>query len=536
MAKHPNKHSSPARRPAKKEQKGGRISLPFLPLPLIFFLLVWLWAAWWMGDVGRVARERSFFTTDTTLMHFLLQQSAGWLWLVGRAMLTLFRWPWLGGLVVAVLLTLVSLGTGYCLRLPNRWRWVQFLPAAAWMGWVAWCGMELYYQHESGRALGILALATVVVLALGLVVLMVTHRPLPSIVRHPKDETHEQNLLQLVVIIMVMALPVVTTSLRHPYLRPVTRMEVQMLGQDWQGMAETARQNADLSYRPLAAYYAIALARTNRLSDDLFQIRLDYDTLYVHNRSDKGDNGTSYYQTDCNYHSGLLRVAEHNAMELLTMDGPSLYALKHLARLAILHSDYSLARKYLDIIALEPFESNFVQKYAAMLPPDPTVELVAADTEFASILECEPISDCFESQFQQPAFLGYFAVVLEGRSMKVLQQSLMANLYSKRMPDFLMRCQPLVGQPLPQSIAEGLLTQMHKEPQIANAFPSLQMEAQRYGMFLQSVQPYMKDRPAYAHQLFKDYQGYYPYYYFFGNLKATRKREDTKSASNAGVN
>ena len=45
----------------------------------------------------------------------------------------------------------------------------------------------------------------------------------------------------------------------------------------------------------------------------------------------------------------------------------------------------------------------------------------------------------------------------------------------------------------------------------------------------------MNDREGNARKLFEQYKGYYPYYYFFGNLKATRK-SDTKASSSAGVN
>lgn len=508
-----------------------------LPIPLIFFILTWVWASWWMGDVGRIARERSFFATDSTLMQFLWQQEFGSLWILGRALLTLFRWPLLGGGVVATMLALGSWMLGYCLRLRPRWRWIQYLPAAAWMTWVAWSGFELYYQHESGRPLGTLLLGFVVVAIDGFIISTFSRKPLPEIVRPPKDETQRQNLAQLALVIVLTAVPVATTSLRHPYLRPVTRMEVQMLSQDWQAMAETARSNATLSYRPIAAYYAIALARTGRLTDDLFQIRLDYDSLYLRGRSNTPDNGTNYYLADCNYHAGLLRAAEHNTMEMLTMDGPSLYTLKHLTRLAILHSDFNLARKYLDIISQMPFESAFVEKYEPMTAPTAAAaQLRESDPEFASIKTCEPVADCFESQFQEPTFLGYFAVLTAGRSLQALYQSLMANLYSKRMNDFLMRCQPLVGQVLPQSIGEGLITQSQKNPQILQAFPSLQMDAQRYRLFLQTVSPYIKDRAGNAQKLFQDYRGYYPYYYFFGNLKATRKSTAKDSPSKAGVN
>ena len=169
-------------------------------------------------------------------------------------------------------------------------------------------------------------------------------------------------------------------------------------------------------------------------------------------------------------------------------------------------------------------------------PTAAAAQLRESDPEFASIKMCEPVADCFESQFQEPTFLGYFAVLTAGRSLQALYQSLMANLYSKRMNDFLMRCQPLIGQVLPQSIGEGLITQSQKNPQILQAIPSLQMDAQRYRLFLQTVSPYIKDRAGNAQKLFQDYRGYYPYYYFFGNLKATRKSTAKDSPSKAGVN
>ena len=57
-----------------------------------------------MGDVFRMAREYSFVAPDSVLMHGLWQQSFGSLWIVGRILLTLYRWPLVGGLLVALLL------------------------------------------------------------------------------------------------------------------------------------------------------------------------------------------------------------------------------------------------------------------------------------------------------------------------------------------------------------------------------------------------------------------------------------------------
>ena len=511
-----------------------------------FFLLVWLWASWWMGDVFRMAREYSFYATDDTLMHGLWQQSFGLLWVIGRALLTLYRWPFVGGLLVALLLTASIELTSYCLRLrpDSRLRAVAYVPAVAWMSWIAWRGLNLYYQQEPGIALGTLFLG-IVVLALDAFIIWTFKRRVKnegvksekSISPKPSQGLHAiigNPYFSLFILSLFTLSPFFITHLRHPYLRPVTKMEVQMLNEDWKGMVETAHDNAKLSYRPIAAYYAIALVQTGQLAENLFDIRLDYDSLYVKGWSGDADVGTTYYLADCNFHAGLFRAATHTAMEQLTMNGPSLHNLKLLTRLALLDHDWALARKYLTIIDRTPFESDFVERYGAMVGDSAAV---AADPVFARVRLTEPVADSFESFYQSPIFLGYTAVLTAGRSMQALQQSLMANLYSKRMPDFLMRCEALVGTTPPRTIAEGLVTQTIKNPAILQAFPQLQMNVQVFRGFVQNVQPYMKDRSRGGIELFDQYRGYYPYYYFFGNLKATRKRDDKEhGGSKAGVN
>lgn len=312
------------------------------------------------------------------------------------------------------------------------------------------------------------------------------------------------------------------------------RMQVQLMQEDWNGMVATAHANEALSYRPLAANYAIALVHTGHLTDALFDIRLDYDTLYTHSFDGTADIGTGLYLTDCDYHAGLFRTATHHAMEHLTMHGPTLFSLKHLTRLALLDYDWPLARKYLYILRQTFFEGTFVERYEPMVEHP---ELVEADPVFRQLRLTEPVADSFESQYQEPAFLGYAATLMAGRSREALMQSLMACLYSKRMPDFLMRCEPLVGTTPPRTVAEGLVTQVIKNPEILQAFPQLQMNVQVYQNFIRNNAEALKDRPANARRLFDEYKGYYPYYYFFGNLKATRKKDDKEHAgSNAGVN
>jgi hypothetical protein len=104
------------------------------------------------------------------------------------------------------------------------------------------------------------------------------------------------------------------------------------------------------------------------------------------------------------------------------------------------------------------------------------------------------------------------------------------------MPDFLARCEMFIGTTPPRSIAEGLVTQSFKNPAVLQAFPQLQLDAQRYQNFIKNVQPYIKDRERGGEELFEQYRGYYPYYYLFENLRATRKNTEKTDTQKAGVN
>ena len=57
--------------PASAPAKHGR----WLPAALpVFFVLTWLWAAWYYGSVFHISREYSFWSADVRLMEFILSQ------------------------------------------------------------------------------------------------------------------------------------------------------------------------------------------------------------------------------------------------------------------------------------------------------------------------------------------------------------------------------------------------------------------------------------------------------------------------------
>ena len=213
----------------------------FLPF-LLFFLLTWLWASWWMGDSFRVAREYSFFTFYKPLLHGLWQQPFGHLWIVGRALLTLYRWPLVGGLMVALLLACGTWLVAYCLRLrpDSRWRPLSYLPAVAWMTWVAWMGLDLYYHSEPGCALGVLFIGFLV-LAIDAFVIWTFKGKSRRLSPCPPYEGGSGHLSgKDVLLLFLLVIPFALTAFRHPYQRPFMRMQVQLLNEDWEGIVETA--------------------------------------------------------------------------------------------------------------------------------------------------------------------------------------------------------------------------------------------------------------------------------------------------------
>lgn len=515
------KQIKPQAVPAAPRQR-RRVCVPVLP---VFVLAVWAWAAWWMGDVLHVAREYSFWAPEATLMRFEDGVAWGWLWRVGRMLLTTYKWPLMGGLVVAALLGAGTWLTAFVLGLRGRWRGLAYIPAGVYMSLVAYLGFDIFFETETGRLLGLPAAVVVVLAVLALIKKLIW--------RKPTQEATPSPIFGFGGAAMALLVPVLISHYLRPEVRVVTTMQAALERQDWLAMQERARQDDELSYRQIAAYWAISLVKQGNLLDNLFDIRLDYDEPYLHSFSGQDDHALNYYQADCDLHAGLVETCIHHAMERLTMCGPTLHTVKLLTKCALLRGEWEAARKYLTVLRAVPFEGEFVDRYTPMLY---RADLVNADPEFARIRELEPIHDIMENNLIQPAFLGYNAALTEGRSQRALFNSLAVNIYTKAMPAFMLRCQALQGQQsLPRLVGEALGVMSHKYPEVMQQYPNLELYQQHFASFVGAVSPYMADRAQYARQLFPTYKGYYGYYYFFGNLKATRKRTES-STSRQGVN
>ena len=517
----------------KKERKPW-----LLPVSVVFFVLVWLWAGVWYGDVLRIAREYSFWAPDETLMRYMEGRPWGGLWVAGLALLQLYRWPLVGALVTALFVAGSTWLVGYCLRLRGWWKVLQFVPAAVYLTFVAYQGFDLYFETETGRIMGVPLMCFVVLLVLALIIRSFAHgHRFPHILRPPTDETPRLNRTLLAMALLTVLLPIAVTHWMRPYVRVVTRMQRQMMEQDWKGMAETARANAELSYRQIAAYYAIALVNTNEQATHLFDIRLEYDDPYLHGYSGSMTNASNYYMMDCDLAAGLVETAIHHGMEQLTMNGPTIRTLKVLTKCALLRGEWEVAKKYLRVLHYVPFEGAWVEKYSAMVEQP---ELINQDAEFKMVRMTEPIHDNFENFLTPPTFLGYNLNLYEGRSMNALLNSLVVQIYTKTMPQFIQSSQPLQGSTPPKSISEALLMMSSKHPGIQQQFQGLEFHRSRMMNFMMEVKPYIDSydhRKEHADELFPKWKGFYPYYYFFGNLKATKgHQKDKEETSKQGVN
>lgn len=529
-----------------------------IPFVIIFMLAVWAWAALWWGDVLWTAHERSFFAFEPQLMQSVLCRPFGSLWVVGRAMLSLCAWPWLGGLLFAVLLT----GTACCLRyvvitrrcdatsIPYAVRTlICYLPSVAWIFYLSMSSYNAYFKAESGRIFGVPALALLITAIWAVFVASFRRRRKGhkhmAVETDPQNANHKSHISYLIpyTALLLLILTIIYEKQYRPWTRPTAKMERYYADEDWNGIRETALANYNVSCRTMAAYYAIALVREDAIMKHLFDIRFEYDDTEMCDWTGELMNNAPYYVTECTLHAGLLQFAYHKAMEDLTMDGPTIHNLKLLTQVAVLRHEKPLANKYLAILDRALCTKDFTDKWRTYLD---NPEKMEQDNTVKGIRLLEPVQDAFESGYTDPSFLGYNLVLTEGRSQQALLNSIAVCLYTKLVPPFLQRAQYLTAEGIMNNpiVADALAMQALKNPDILRALPQLKYNMQRYQGYVKTMQAAgatggTEQRKAHAEELFEGGRCYYPYYYYFGNLKATRKDAAEKygyGGSSSGVN
>lgn len=476
------------------------------------------------------AHERSFFAFEPELVQHVWCRPFGSLWLLGRALLTLCAWPWAGSLVMSLLLT----GTAWCLAYVTRlhrhplWHWVAYIPSAAWIAWLSYYGFDTFFKSEPGRIFGIPALCFIIVLIQLTFIKSFSRKPLPALIKNDPNESQLHNIVNNTVPLAIIVLAMAFEWQCRPWVRPTCSMERCYASCDWQGIVDIAHANRTTSNRTMAAYYAIALVRQQAILKNLFDIRFEYDETFMHDYGGETMNNTPYYIFDADLHAGLVQFAYHKAIEDMTVDGLSNHNLKAMVQVTAMRGEKKLCHKYLSILGRTPGNADFIDKWTAYIE---NTDLMEQDPMVAGIRLLEPVEDGFESAYTEPAFLGYNLLLTSGRSRYALENSIAVCLYTKLNEPFLERAQYLGMDGITQNpiVMDALAMQAVKRPEILKAVPQLRYHVDRYRMFAQHLKNIgatgdTEQRMPFAEKEFNGSNiGYYPYYYYLGNMGATTK-------------
>lgn len=542
------KHSPTPHRPAAGTPKGGTAAATAQGLSAraagrltyaLGFIALLVFTTWGYADIFTRAEQESYISTGSDTLYYLLSQPLGHLYWLTRWPLTLFKWAWLGGPLLALVWTLTAWLTDRALRLPRPLWGLGFLVPLAQMGWIVWRGTNLYYKTEPSLfvaiALGLLLLAAV---AAGVVALVrrlsrKAHGGVEAVI--PTAPTTRWSALPWTAFVLVVLIGGATWGARRFNENEILTARLQNLAaeQRWDDMIDLAL-NARCPSRAVAAYHAIALTETDQLLDGLFAIPYDFPKV----RLDLHDGSEEYglFVADCNYHAGLLNAAYRCAMDRTVMDGPRLFYLKRMAVCALLNGEKGLCRKYLSLIGRCPFEGDFVEKYTALLAHP---ERIDDDAELKHVRSLAPREDRYEQNYQAPAFLGY-NVGLETGSDPTLQTSAAACLYSKDLQRFMPRAQIMAqkGMTFPAAMQQAVAIMSLKDPRILEMFGKQvgPYVADEVRAFLIDAKPYVKDRLALRHNLREKWLGTYVYYYYTENNDPDQVVQPENSKDKAGVN
>lgn len=515
---------------ATKEPLSKR--LPHIPVYVILFFLLWIFCGVVYGDVFYMAEQSSYFAFDRTIMSNILSMWDGYFILVGRFLLTTYHYPLLGGLVMALILTLSTWLLAYVTGLKGRASVLPMLWPFVYLGIIVYKGLNLYYQHEPGYPFAFLVLVFAVLAVAAVIVCIVAKRKLhcPFLIRTEESAAAQWQQFGAVALLFV-ALFVFAVPF-HENTRATAKMQRLMWNEEWDEMIDVALSCSQPS-RSVCCYYAIALEQTDQLVSRLFDIHYQYPDMNLTNMANKKNAGTEYYVADGDFFAGLVNTSYHDSMERFVCEGPSIYRLKRMFLCALINGESALAEKYLRLIGKAPFENRFVEKYNSYINHPSSVR---QDPLLAKVSEILPLEDDFEQKFRPPLFIGYNVDLRSGRCRRALDNSLMACLYAKMMDNFYERTGPLLEWgSIPRCYEEALTVYAIRDISKLEPYRVSPLTLASVKQFYQSVYPLRgEDKKTVAEKLKPDYGNIYPYYYFYENIPDDNYPE--VSSEKGGVN
>lgn len=575
--KKPNAHNSTARttrrqQPAPTQIKTKKAKKPAsskltLTLSVVAFGVFWWLCSITLGDAFFLASQESYVSNSAMQMKALTDVDFGTLFYAARWPLALYKYPLIGGLLLASILVLTGFLTNRLLRLKTALQPLGYLVPAAVLTYFSLRGFNIYYLNEQSKIflfptllLAILAALCIarqllqrdaaprllpasvrkgLILTIGLTVLIgiiVSYATLPAgcatalsagilvlglslILAIDTRKREEQASIKVIALGAMLTLcggiglAVFADSQMNNVI--VTGRCVRLLEEGkFEEMAEAALK-AKRPSRSVAAYYAIALEEQDYLLNALFDFTFDYPKI----KFDTPERSDEYvlFVADCNLACGLAAPAYHHAFERTVIEGIGTHRLKTMALSAIVMGEKELSKKLMRVLAKAPFTDDFVEQYSPMIDQPGLIE---QNESLARIKKrnSELIDRAFEQNFQRPPFLGYSMHAMP-RSKEQFCNTIAAILYSKDLNAFM---QIVHGFPenniaMPQAVQEALTLCILTKPggeALRTQFKNLDPQTEQRAMaFLKDVKPIIdrQHKAAQAKGLKPDAKGKYNY-------------------------
>ncbi|MCQ2266633.1 MAG: DUF6057 family protein [Bacteroidaceae bacterium] len=519
-----------------------RKQLPYI----VGFVLLAFFCCYEFGPVLRHLAEENYVSLERLPMAYVLRRSLGMLFWVGRFLMLPLQSQWLGGLYVALLLTLSAWLADKSLCLRQQWRGLGFVLPVLVMGWAAYRGYNLYMRNEPSQLIlwiwGLLLLTSI---GAGISALLLRSADRKTDCKTNcktdcktdcKAGSKEASQMSVRPYGLVVGLVALVTLCGGTYagrqnLLLSCEMQNLLIDEDWEAMNEAAL-SARRPDRSVAAFNVIALNQMGQVLERAFELDYDYPTVQLDSIGGM-DEGVNYI-AECNLHAGLVQPAYHYAMEQLVMSGPRLRYFKLMALTALINNERALCEKMLHVISQMPLQSGYVEHMRELLNDESQRD---SEPMIARIRQFLPQEDKFEQNFRTPAFLGYNVGVLAGTD-ETLNTSVAAALYSKDMENIILRASYLQQKrTLPLCVQQALVIASFKRPGLLDRFPGIdkfvQNEVQNFAI---EAAPLSKDKSEEGKELMRktlvdNWKGTYMYYYYCGNLNQTVQRK-TETAVN----
>lgn len=507
------------------------------------FVLLAVFCCWTYGPVFHHIGLDNFVCSDAEAMTFVRRLSFGSLYWAARYVLLVFKSQWIGGLLMAALLTLTAWLFDRCVlcltakseKVSGLGYGVGFLPVVGLLAYMVHRGYNLFFRCEiSTFVVWTLALFAGA-LVLGIAGILVQRFSIKG-----SAKLSRWNFAGALLSLLAYCGLTYQAFVPGQNVRVACSMQnILDETQDWDAMGDLARSCRQPS-RSVAAFYTISLIQSNQLLERVFDIPYNYPEFELDNvgGNDEGIN----YIADCNLYAGLPNAAYHTSMENHVMIGPRMRNFKRMVICSLINGEYALAQRYLNLISKSPFEKAWVAKYSEMMERP---ELIDDDEVLTNIKTLAPRENLFEQNYRQPVFLGYNVGVVNG-SNTTLVTSVAACMYSKDLNNLLLRTDYLQKvTTLPLSVQQSILVASLNRPGLIENYPQVQSSysllQQDFKLFLADATPFIERKKAVkgdeeatkviqnemAEALRDNWLGSYYYYYYCGNLNQTVSKTES---------